>query len=81
MGLGGKPRLTVLNKIDLYLEKLGEPPPFGSPAWDEKSALAYFIDRGMAGAERTVHVSAVKRWGLDRLKEMISERIARDGAD
>jgi GTP-binding protein HflX len=78
MGLAGKPHLTVLNKIDLYLEKLGEPPPAVSPAWDEKSALAYFLEQGMAAAESTVHVSAVKRWGLDRLKEMIGECIAGD---
>jgi GTP-binding protein HflX len=79
MGLAGTPHLTVLNKIDLYLEKLGEPPPAVSPAWDEKSALAYFLEQGgMAAAESTVHVSAVKRWGLDRLKEMIGECIAGD---
>ncbi len=71
MGLADKPRLAILNKIDLYLEKLGTPPLSGSLSWDEKSALEYFIARGMAAAANTVHVSAVKRWGLDRLKEMI----------
>ena len=77
MGLADKPRLTVLNKIDLYLEKLGEPPPAGSPAWDEKSALEYFIARGMAAEENTAHVSAVKRWGLNGLLELISEELPR----
>ncbi len=78
MGLSEKPRLTVLNKIDLYMEILGAPPPAGCLSWDEKSALAYFIDRGMAAAENTVHIAAVKRWGLDRLKGMISQHITGD---
>jgi GTP-binding protein HflX len=73
MGLANKPRLTVLNKIDLYLEKLGEPPPAGSPTWDEPSALAYFLARDMAAAANTVHVSAAKRWGLNGLLELISK--------
>jgi GTP-binding protein HflX len=75
MGLAGKPLLTVLNKIDLYLEKLGAPLPAGCPAWDEKSALGYFKEQGMAAAN-TVHVSAAKRWGLERLKQMIGERVS-----
>jgi GTP-binding protein HflX len=75
IGLAGKPRLTVLNKIDLYLEKLGEPAPSGSPAWDEKSALAYFKERDMAAVDNTVHVSAVKRWGLIGLLELIRDKL------
>ncbi len=71
MGLADKPLLTVLNKIDLYLEILGAPLPAGCPVWDEKSALAYFTERGMTAVADTVHVSAVKRWGLNQLKQKI----------
>jgi GTP-binding protein HflX len=72
MDLSAKPRLTVLNKIDLYLEKVEHLP---GVVWDEKTAQEYFISHGMTPEENTVHTSAVKRWGLDRLKEMIGERL------
>jgi len=70
MKLADKPRLTVLNKIDLYLEKVERLP---GVVWDEKTAQEYFLSHGMAPAENTIHTSAVKRWGLDRLKEMIGK--------
>jgi GTPase len=74
MGLEAKPHLTVLNKIDLYLEKVATPPGSGI-TWEEKSAQEYFLTRGMEDTENTAHVSAVKRWGLERLKEMLVERL------
>jgi GTP-binding protein HflX len=74
IGLAGKPRLTVLNKIDLYLERVAT--PLGTAmAWDEKSAQEYFLARGMAEAENTVHVSAVKGWGLDGLRQAIAGKL------
>ncbi len=69
MGLAQKPRLTVLNKIDLYLERAATPPG-SNLVWDEKAAQEYFLAHGLAEAENTAHVSATKGWGLDRLKEM-----------
>jgi GTP-binding protein HflX len=75
IGLAEKPRLTLLNKIDLYLEKAAAPP--GIPiTWDEKSAQAYFITRGMSGAENTLHISATRGWGLEHLKEILAVRFA-----
>jgi GTP-binding protein HflX len=68
MGLADKPRITVLNKTDLYLEKVERLP---GTVWDEKTAQEYFLAHGMIAEENTVHVSAVKGWGLDQLKAMI----------
>jgi GTPase len=78
MGLSNKPCLTVLNKTDLYLEKVATPPG-SSIAWDEKAAQEYFLTRGMAAEENTVHVSATKKWGFDKLKEMIGACINKPG--
>jgi GTP-binding protein HflX len=73
MGLADKPGLTALNKIDLYLEKVATPPG-SNLLWDESSAEEYFIARGMAAEEGTVHISAVKGWGLERLRELIARK-------
>ena len=74
IGLADKPRLTVLNKIDLYLEKVATLP--GSKIiWDEKAAQEYFLAHGLAEAENTAHVSAVKGWGLETLKELIAKNL------
>jgi GTP-binding protein HflX len=75
MNLGSKPCITVLNKIDLYLEKVATPPG-SSLAWDEKAAQEYFLTRGMDAAENTVHVSASKGWGLEKLKETIAAAVS-----
>jgi len=68
--LSEKPRITVLNKLDLILP--------GDRPWDEKAALDYFASQ--AGPEGTglVHVSALKRWGLTGLLEMIGNYLDRD---
>jgi len=69
LGLGEKPRLTALNKIDLMLDD--------SRPWDENSALEYFAAQDIAaGDEAIVPVSAAKGWGLSRLMEAIGERAA-----
>jgi GTP-binding protein HflX len=68
LGLSNKPRVTALNKIDIFLEKMGN--------FDEKSALAYFSSEGLAAGDCTVPVSAVKRWGLDKLLETMGKVLA-----
>jgi GTP-binding protein HflX len=78
MGLAAKPRLTVLNKIDLYLEKVATPPA-SNVTWNEKSAQEYFLTRGMAAEEATVLVSAVKKWGLDELRQCIAAKLKATG--
>ncbi len=65
--LSGKPRITVLNKIDLLLEQ--------SESWDEASAMSYLSDRYRD--RDTVLVSATKRWGLDKLLEQVSQTLSR----
>jgi GTP-binding protein HflX len=74
MKLGNKPCVTVLNKIDLYLAKVASPPGTNI-IWDEKAAQEYFLARGMDSVENTVHVSAVKGWGLEKLKEIIAASV------
>ncbi len=67
LGLAAKPRLTVLNKIDRLP---------GGQDWDEKQALDYFAAQVVPDDPYTVHISALKGWGLNRLLEMISQVIA-----
>jgi GTP-binding protein HflX len=67
LGLSGKPRITALNKIDLLLN--------GSQTWDEASALQYLA--GQAIDKNTVLISAVKRWGLNRLLELIGKSVTK----
>lgn len=68
LGLASKPRLTVLNKIDLLA---------GGRDWDEKQALDYFTAQGAPEAAGTLHISAVKGWGLIQLLEMIRRTLAK----
>ncbi len=70
LGLATKPRLTVLNKIDRLP---------GGQDWDEKQALDYFAAQGTPADASTVHISALKGWGLNRLLEMISQTLAGPG--
>jgi GTP-binding protein HflX len=67
LGLADRPRLTVLNKIDLLA---------GAQDWDEKQALDYITVQGTPNATGTVPISAVKGWGLNRLIEVISRTLA-----
>ncbi|MCK4274681.1 MAG: GTPase HflX, partial [Dehalococcoidales bacterium] len=72
LGLADRPRITVLNKIDMLLP--------GSRVWDEKSALDYFSAQGATADESTVPVSAVKGWGLAGLLELVGERLTVNSA-
>jgi len=67
LDLREKPRVTVLNKIDLLLPDDKE--------WDEERVLKYLAGRA-PGDEDTVLVSAVKGWGLGRLLEMVGEALS-----
>jgi GTP-binding protein HflX len=61
----GKPRITALNKIDLLLGNDRD--------WDETSALNYLSDK--SPGEDTVLISAIRKWGLARLRELISHTL------
>jgi len=61
LGLSEKPRITVLNKVDLFAsseEDIGE-----------------FVSSMKADSQETVLISAAKGWGLDRLLERIAEKL------
>jgi GTP-binding protein HflX len=69
LGLADKPRLTVLNKIDLLLDS--------SRDWDEASALAGISHSELAGdAANVVHISAVRKWGLNNLLAALARDLA-----
>ena len=68
LDLMDKPRITALNKIDLLLDD--------SRKWDEEAAIDYLSHRGEVVNENAVLVSAVKRWGLGKLRELISQTLA-----
>ncbi len=68
LDLGTKKQITVLNKIDLLLDKGRE--------WNESTALGYFLTREIPPDEYTVHVSAVKGWGLAALLETIGKNLS-----
>ncbi len=68
LGLSEKPRLTVLNKIDLMLD--------ASRQWNEASALEYFAAQDVVAGEDIVPVSASRGWGLARLLAAIGEGVA-----
>jgi len=72
LGLADRPRITVLNKIDMLLP--------GRKVWDEKSALDYFSAQGVTADESTVPVSAVKGWGLAGLLELVGESLTMNSA-
>ena len=61
-----KPRVTVLNKIDLLLSSDRD--------WDEATAINYLSDKSLD--EKTVLISAIKKWGLVKLLELISHTLA-----
>jgi len=68
LNLSDKPRITALNKIDRLLDD--------SRQWDEKTALDYLSGQTEAD-ENSVLVSAVKKWGLDKLLRLISRTLSR----
>jgi len=64
LGVLNKPRLTTLNKIDLMLDR--------SQAWDEEKAVNYLAGKAGGDDKNTILVSAIKGWGLTKLKERIA---------
>jgi GTP-binding protein HflX len=65
LNLRDKPIITALNKIDLLL---------GSDRdWDKGSAINYLSDK--SPDEKTVLISATRKWGLTGLLELISQTL------
>ncbi|MFC1983952.1 GTPase HflX [Chloroflexota bacterium] len=67
LNLVDKPRITALNKIDLLLDD--------SKTWDEKSAINYLSERDDLIDKNMVLISAAKKWGLDKLLELLSRQL------
>ncbi len=65
LGLLGKPRLLVLNKVDLLTEK------------SDGEGSAVLPDTNQAGSDRlpNVLISAAKRWNFDSLLETIESQL------
>ena len=71
MGIADKPRITVLNKIDLLIP--------ADKKMNESEALEYLANPEIAGpppAANTVLVSAGKKWGFGNLLSAIDAVIA-----
>ena len=69
LNLIDKPRITALNKIDLLLNS--------GKRWSEEEAIDYISDQRAPLSEDTVLISAVKKWGLTRLLELISHTLSK----
>jgi GTP-binding protein HflX len=67
LSLSDKPRITVLNKIDLLLDN--------SRSWDEETAISYLSDQTEAD-ENSVLVSSTRGWGLNKLLELINRTLS-----
>ncbi len=63
LGVAQKPRLTLLNKIDLLLDNKQE--------WDEEKAIDYLHNQSRTSDQNTLFTSAVKGWGLNTLRQRI----------
>ncbi len=70
LGLGDKPRITVLNKVDQL------PDADGNPV-HSISELASFQESLAENISDAVLISAEKRWGIDLLKQRIAETLDR----
>jgi GTPase len=70
--IADKQRITAMNKIDLYMEKIDAV----QGAFNEQSALAYLASQGLAVDDCTVPVSAAKKWGLESLLGAIGKTLA-----
>jgi GTP-binding protein HflX len=73
LGLADRPRVTALNKIDLLMDN--------SRNWDEDSALEYFNTPLVTTEGSTVHISAVKKWGINDLLATIARYLTMPSGD
>ena len=67
LGLMAKPRITVLNKIDLALGT--------DKNWTEMTALEYLSNKQTEKQENMVFVSAAKKWGLTGLLDRVVKNL------
>ncbi|HUV44121.1 MAG TPA: GTPase HflX [Dehalococcoidales bacterium] len=68
LNLADKPIVTVLNKGDLLLDN--------SRTWTEQEALEYLSSQSESQNEKVVLISAVRKWGLSGLLELVARTLA-----
>jgi GTP-binding protein HflX len=73
LDISDKPRITVLNKVDLLLP--------AEHKWDEASALKYIEAKCGEPAPETVLVSGIKKWGFNTLLSLITEALEKKPAE
>jgi GTP-binding protein HflX len=62
LGLGDKPKITILNKVDLFVQRE-----------EDISDLASEVKES---GQQAILLSAAKGWGIDNLLQMIAQRLA-----
>ena len=72
LNLMDKPRITALNKIDRLVDS--------GRTWSEEEAINYLAGQPVPVSENTVLISAAKKWGFNRLLELISHTLAQVNA-
>ncbi|MFC2034390.1 GTPase HflX [Chloroflexota bacterium] len=72
LNIDDKPRITVLNKIDLMLSS--------GKTWNEEDAINYISRLDSHLKNDSVFISADKKWGLEKLKEKINQFLAENAA-
>lgn len=65
LGIADKPRITVLNKVDLLLP--------GDRKWDEIEAMKYIIAKCGEPGQNAVLVSGHRKWGFSKLLSLITK--------
>jgi len=69
LNLIDKPRITALNKVDLLLDN--------DKTWDETTAINYLATLPAAMGNNTVLISAARKWGFDRLLDLIERLLSK----
>jgi len=77
LNLMDKPRITALNKIDLLPDQFNLPQDnnrklINEKKWTEEEIINYLSYQNAPINQNTVFISADKKWGFDRLQELIN---------
>ncbi|MBA7650152.1 GTPase HflX [subsurface metagenome] len=62
LGLGDKPKITILNKVDLFVHR--------------EEDISDLVSAVEESGQQAILLSAAKGWGLDNLLQMIAQRLA-----
>ena len=62
LGLGDKPKITILNKVDLFVQR--------------EEDISDLVSEVKESGQQALLLSAAKGWGIDNLLQMIAQRLA-----